>query len=199
MSHTVNLRKETVLVLNKNWQAIHVKNPADAMCMMFDDVATGLDIISVDNMVPYKWDDWVQLPINENDQVIKTVRGEIKVPKVIVLCKYNQVPRKRPKFSSRSIWERDGGTCQYTGVKLKPGKGNIDHVLPKSRGGKTSWDNCVLSCQQVNAAKADKTPNEAGLKLLRAPQEPKAMPTVFYIRNRHNIPEWDIFLKCYDQ
>ena len=83
MSH---LNRTTVLVLNRNWQAIHVKSPAEAISMMYTDAATGLDILGEDNMVPYRWKDWVSLPKDESSDYISTVRGEIKIPMVIVLC-----------------------------------------------------------------------------------------------------------------
>jgi 5-methylcytosine-specific restriction endonuclease McrA len=193
-----NIQKETVLVLNKCWQAIHVKSPAEALAMMFSDSATGLDIQGLDNMIPYKWNDWIKLPHSESSEYIKTVRGDIKIPKVIILSNFDRVPQKRPKFSSNAIWNRDGGICQYTGQKLKPNEGNIDHIIPRSRGGTTNWTNCVLVHKDVNAKKADKTVQEAGLTLIRPPKEPKSMPTGFYIKNKHQIEEWNIFLKLYE-
>ena len=193
--NTFHLKRETVLVLNRNWQAIHVKNATEALSMMYSDSATALDVRGQDHMVPLKWKDWVNLPVQEKDEYINTVRGKIKLPKVIVLCKYNQVPRKRPKFSARAIWERDNGTCQYTGKKLSNNEANIDHVLPRSRGGRTDWNNCVLTHKEINSQKADRTPEEAGLKLIRKPQAPKDLPSTFYIKNKHNIKEWEIFLK----
>jgi 5-methylcytosine-specific restriction endonuclease McrA len=190
-----HLRNETVLVLNRNWQAIHVKNPAEAMTMMYSDNATALDIRGEDHMVPLRWTDWIQLPIDEEkEDFIQTVNGKIKIPKVLVLCRYDKVPRKRPKFSLKGVWERDNGTCQYTGKKLHPHDANIDHVIPRSRGGKTDWANCVLSHKEINSIKANRTPEEAGLKLIRSPQDPKELPSTFYIRNKHNVREWDLFL-----
>jgi 5-methylcytosine-specific restriction endonuclease McrA len=189
------LRQETVLVLNRNWQAIHVKNPAEAVSMMYSDSATGLDILGEDHMIPLRWNDWINLPYDENARYIKTIRGNIKIPKVIVLCNFDRVPKKRPKFTSKSIWMRDNGICQYTGKKLKPNEGNIDHVLPKSRGGASTWTNCVLAHKEINSKKADRTLEESGLKLIRQPQAPKELPVTFYIRNKHNIKEWNVFLK----
>jgi 5-methylcytosine-specific restriction endonuclease McrA len=190
----MNLTSASVLILNRNWQAIHVKSAADALSMMYVGSATGLDIVGYDNMVPYSWENWISLPFDEKAEYISTVRGRIKVPRVIVLCEYNQVPKRRPKFSSKAIWNRDGGVCQYTGRKLTPNEANIDHVLPRSKGGRTTWTNCVLSHKEVNHKKGNRTPEEAGLKLIRQPYEPKAVPTMFYINNHQNIPEWDIFL-----
>lgn len=189
------LNRNTVLVLNKNWQAIGIKSPADTFAMLMTDAATGLDIRGQDYMVPLRWNDWLKLSIEDEDDFVQTVNQKIKIPKVIVLCKFDKVPKKRPRFSQKNIWIRDNFTCQYTGKKLKPGEGNIDHVLPKSRGGATAWENCVLACRQVNAKKADATPEEVGLKLLKQPTPPKELPVFHYITNKHNIKEWDIFLK----
>jgi len=181
-------------VLNRNWQAIHVKSPAEALSMMYTDNATGLDILGEDNMVPYRWKDWINLTKDETSDYVSTVRGEIKIPKVIVLCKFDRVPLKRPKFSLGAVWNRDEGICQYTGKKLSKNEGNVDHIMPRSRGGKTTWDNCVLTHKEVNAKKADRTPEEAGLKLIKKPLAPKYMPSSHYIKNKHNIKEWELFL-----
>jgi 5-methylcytosine-specific restriction endonuclease McrA len=188
------LNRATVLVLNRNWQAIHVKSPAEALSMMYTDAATGLDIIGEDNMVPYRWKDWVTLPKDESSNYISTVRGEIKIPKVIVLCHFNKVPLKRPKFSLGAVWNRDEGICQYTGKKLSKNEGNVDHIIPRSRGGKTDWSNCVLTNKEINAKKANRTPEEAGLKLIKPPIIPKYMPSTLYIKNKHKIKEWELFL-----
>jgi len=190
-----HLTRDTVLVLNRNWQAIHVKNPLEAMTIMYSDTATALDIRGEDHMIPLRWNEWIKLPIDsEKDDFIQTVRGNIKIPKVLVLCNYDKVPRKRPKFSPKAVWDRDQGICQYTGQKLTLQNANIDHIIPRSRGGKTDWGNCVLTHKDVNAKKADRTPEEAGLRLIRKPQDPKELPSTFYIKNKHNVCEWDMFL-----
>ena len=143
------LHKSTVLVLNRNWQAIHVKTPAEAFCMIATGAATALDVQGNDYITPVRWDDWLKLPVREHDNAVNTPRGPVRVPTVIVAANYAKVPLRRPRFGARGIWERDGGVCQYTGRKLAPKEGNIDHVVPRSRGGKTSWDNCVLAHREV--------------------------------------------------
>lgn len=188
------LHKTTVLVLNRNWQAIHVKTPADAFCMMASGAATGLDVQGDEHIIPVRWDDWLKLPIREEDNAINTPRGAVRVPTVIVAANYAKVPICRPRFGARGIWERDGGVCQYTGKKLAPGEGNIDHIIPRSRGGASSWDNCVLSHREVNEKKADRLPQEVGLRLLRKPAVPRAMPATALIRNHHGIRDWQRFL-----
>ena len=188
------LHQNTVLVLNRNWQAINIRTPADAFCQMATDVATALDIQGDDYMVPTKWEDWQKLPIRDQDNSVATARGPIRVPTVIVLANFARVPLSRPKFSRGNLWRRDGGRCQYTGRELRPGEGNIDHVLPRSRGGETSWDNCVLASKDVNTRKADRTPEEAGLKLNRQPAEPRQVPVTMLLKNVHDIPDWKPFL-----
>jgi len=189
------LKWETVLVLNRCWQAVGTKTVAESLSMMFAGTATGLDVQGSESMIPYRWNDWTQLPADERANYVNTVRGKIKIPRIIILCNYDKVPRKRPKFSSRAVWQRDEGICQYTNQKLTPNEANIDHIIPRSRGGKTNWLNCVISHKAVNAQKANRTPEEANLKLIRPPREPKALPITFYIKNKHQIPEWEMFLK----
>ncbi len=187
------LHKATVLVLNRNWQAINVRTPADAFCQMATDVATGLDI-DADAMTPVKWADWIKLSIRERDNAVATPRGSVRVPTVIVLSRFNKVPKRRPNLSARTIWVRDGGVCQYTGRRLAPGEGNIDHIVPRSRGGPTSWENCVLAHREVNGRKGNLLPVEAGLRLLRQPLAPKELPVTMLIKNHHGIDDWRHFL-----
>ncbi len=188
------LNKNTVLVLNRNWQAINVTTPAMAFCQMSTDVATGMDICGAEHMVPTRWRDWVGLPVRDGDCFIGTPSGRVRVPTVVVLARFNRVPMKRPKFSLRNLWERDGGRCQYTGRPLAPGEGNIDHVVPRSRGGATSWENCVVADRKVNTRKADRTPAEAGLRLLKTPRTPREVPVTLMLKNPHGISDWDPFL-----
>ena len=173
------LNKTTVLVLNRNWQAIHTRTPAEAFCMMATDV---------------EWREWLFLPVRDNDNSVQTVHGAVRAPTVIVLANFARVPKCRPSFSARHVWDRDGGTCQYTGRKLSPHEGNIDHVIPRSRGGKTTWDNCVLAHKEVNSRKANKLPEEAGLHLRRKPMAPRELPSTLLIRNSHQVRDWDRFL-----
>src|SRR5882724_3784863 len=162
------LTKATVLVLNRNWQAINVRTPQEAFCMMATNVATGLEI--------------------------EAVRGQIRVPTVIVAVNYAKVPKKRPKLCAKAICECDDNRCQYTGRVLRPGEGSLDHVVPRSRGGKDAWENLVWSAKEVNQRKADRLPHEAGLKLLSTPRAPKELPVSVLIRNVHQIPGWNMFL-----
>lgn len=189
------LNKTTVLVLNRHWQAIHVKTPAGAFCMMATGSATALDIQGEGCIVPVSWADWLKLPVRDCDYAVNTPRGAVRVPTVVVASRYAKVPIRRPRFGARGIWERDGGVCQYTGRKLAPHEGNIDHVIPRSRGGHTTWENCVLTHREVNTRKADRLPAEAGLQLRRKPAAPPQLPATAFIRNHHGISDWNHFIQ----
>ncbi|MHA3772911.1 HNH endonuclease [Verrucomicrobiota bacterium sgz303538] len=188
------LHQSTVLVLNRYWQAIHVKTPADAFCMLATGAASALDVREDGSMIPVRWEDWLKLPVRESDRAAHTPRGAVRVPTVVIAANYTKVPLRRPRFCAKGIWERDGGVCQYTGRKLAPHEGNIDHVLPRSRGGKTTWENCVLADIEVNTRKADRLPHEAGLRLRKMPSVPRELPVSVLIRNQHGIADWDHFL-----
>jgi 5-methylcytosine-specific restriction endonuclease McrA len=188
------LNKTVVLVLNRHWQAIGVRTPAETFSMLASGSATGLDIDCDSNMRPVTWGEWLTLPVRDGDYSIGTVRGGIRVPTVIVLARFDRVPRRRPKFCARAIWERDGGICQYTGRKLAPKEGNIDHIVPRSRGGATTWENCVLADKRVNSRKGNRLPEEIGLNLIRAPRAPKELPSTALIRNHYKVATWEMFI-----
>ncbi|HEV2327316.1 MAG TPA: HNH endonuclease [Verrucomicrobiae bacterium] len=132
--------KNIVLVLNRNWQAINIRSPQEAFCQMATDVATALDIQGEDYIRPVQWDEWITLPIRPQDNAVRTAHSVIRVPTVIVAVNYARVPKKRPKLCARAIRERDGNRCQYTGRVLHPDEGSLDHVVPRSRGGKDEWE-----------------------------------------------------------
>ena len=188
------LNKTIVLVLNRNWQAINIRTPADAFCQMATNVATALEIEGENHIRPVQWDEWITLPVRDGDHAVRTVHGAIRVPTVVVAVNYARVPKKRPKLCAKNIRERDGNRCQYTGKLLAPDEGSLDHVLPRSRGGRDTWENLVWSCKEVNARKGNRLPHEAGLKLLHEPRAPKELPATAYLRNAHGIAEWKLFL-----
>ena len=194
------LNKSVVLVLNRNWQAINIRTPQEAFCQMATNVATGLDITLGDDaraeqLRPVTWTEWLTLPIRESDHAVHTVRGPIRVPTVIVSVNFARVPKKRPKLCAKTIRERDGNRCQYTGKLLQPDEGSLDHVLPRSRGGPDTWENLVWSSKDVNTRKGNRLPHEAGLKLLSVPRAPRELPVSALIRNAHDVAEWNLFLK----
>lgn len=207
------LNQNIVLVLNRNWQAINIRTPADAFCQMATNVATALDIeLGSDAegdeasrhsppatrhspaIRPVSWDEWITLPIRAGDNFVRTARGAIRVPTVIVAVNFAKVPKKRPKLNAHNIRLRDGNRCQYTGRVLRPEEGSLDHIVPRSRGGADTWENLVWSCKHVNQRKANRLPHEAGLTLLSIPRAPKELPVTAHLRNAHGVAEWKLFL-----
>ena len=189
------INKAIVLVLNRNWQAINIRTPAEAFCQMATGVATALEIDGEDHIRPVPWEEWVRLPVREQDQPVQTVRGPIRLPTVIVLAKFARVPKRRPKLCAKTIRDRDDNRCQYTGAPLKPDEGNIDHVVPRSRGGQDTWENCVWASKAINSKKGNRLPHEAGLKLLKMPKALREVPVTALIRNAHGIPDWEPFIR----
>ena len=187
------LHKTIVLVLNRQWMPIDSITPADAFAHLATGRARALHI-SEESMIPLGWEAWQELVPGEDDHQIGTTSGPLLVPTVLLLSNYDKVPMIYPSFGFNGIWERDGGRCQYSGRQLEPSEANVDHVVPKSRGGGDAWENCVLADRRINTRKGSKTPDEAGLKLLRKPYKPTPVPATLRIRNTWKIREWDHFL-----
>jgi len=191
---TTLLQDRTVLVLNRHWTAIDAITPAEAFTHLCAGSARALHILAGESIQPLDWEAWRVLPLQDGCAGIGTTKGRIRIPTVILLGRYDRMPMHLPGLGLRGIWQRDGGRCQYTGRQLAPGEGNIDHIIPRSRGGATSWENCVLSDRRINSRKGARTPGEAGLTLLRTPEPPQALPAIRMIHNIHDIPDWNLFL-----
>ena len=168
--------KVITLCLNKSWIPIGTKSAGDALSCLFSDNYLAVSVEETGgspNFFTYSWEDWIQLPITENDFYVKSVKLKVKVPTIIITRNYNKVPIIETKLSHQRIAERDDYTCQYSGRKFSKDEakilGSIDHVVPRSRGGKDAWDNLVFCDKDINLNKSNKTPEEAGLKLLKAP------------------------------
>lgn len=187
------LQRSIVLVLNRNWFAIDAITPVDAFGHLATGTARALRIEG-ESMQLFGWLDWREQLAEDACNSIGTPRGRVRIPTVIVLTSFVRVPIHQPKFGFRALWERDGGRCQYSGRQLTPGEANIDHVLPRSRGGRDEWRNCVIADRVINTRKGSRTPAEAGLKLLAAPEVPRAVPVNQRIRNLWRIQDWDHFL-----
>jgi 5-methylcytosine-specific restriction endonuclease McrA len=133
--------------------------------------------------------------IEEYDGFIRSTSVVVKVPAVVRLINAFRRVKKPVKFSRINIYGRDGYKCQYCGNKERMGELTYDHVLPKSRGGKTSWTNIVTCCYECNSKKRDRTPQEARMKLLSEPVRPKWVPAVAITVSRVSVPDaWRDYL-----
>lgn len=197
--------KLLTLKLNANWQPVHMSLVRDAINDLCGSDYEALDIdYDIDDkgeydfnsplyMTPVKWDDWIKLPIRDFDFTISSAHMTIRVPTILIAKNFSKMPIKKPKLSKYSIYHRDEGTCQYTGKKLNRKSGNIDHVMPLSKGGKDSWDNMVFCSRDVNLKKKDMTIDEAGLELIREPKEPQPMPISSQIKQARHM-DWNHFI-----
>jgi len=163
----------SVLVLNKSWRPIRVSNVRKTLTALSKGLCSILD---AETSILYDWEGWLELPVYENMPCIATKHLKVRVPTMAVLSNYNKIPAYSVKQNMKNIWLRDGKRCQYTGRMLSLSEATKDHVIPTSRGGKDSWDNLVTCCPNINKRKGDKTPEEAGLRLLLTPREPKWSP-----------------------
>ena len=124
------------------------------------------------------WRKAMKLIIKEKVEVVKETARKIAdfyIPKVIKLIKFVRIVYKREvPFSKRNVFTRDNYTCQYCGKQYKRGSKapTLDHIIPKSHGGKNTWENCVTSCKECNTLKRDRTPSEAKMYLLKRPNKP---------------------------
>lgn len=158
-----------VMVLNKSWMAIRVVPTHKAFTYLFAEKASAID---VKDWNVYGWDQWVRKGLSKDAYgVIHTSSEDVEIPEIIVLSTYNKIFRKKIGATKKNIYIRDGYTCQYTGKKIKKSEADIDHIIPKSRGGKDTWGNMVVCTKKINRKKRNKTPQEAGLKLIRKPRE----------------------------
>jgi 5-methylcytosine-specific restriction endonuclease McrA len=162
-----------VLVLNKSWAPMHIKPVKDTII----DICTGrAKTLDPETGILHGWDDWCNLEAHTHKWVIHGVKKNIRIPEIIVLNDYNKMPDIKVKLSRRNIFLRDAGVCQYCTQKVTMSNFTIDHVVPKSKGGKAAWDNYVTCCRKCNTIKADKTLKEVNFTLMHQPKKPKFYP-----------------------
>lgn len=163
---------EPCLVLNRNWQPITFLPVQTAIVNVMRDMASVLD---VQDYLLLTFEEWTELP-RDTGRWIRTPSKSIAAPEVVVLKRYGERPPRKVVFNRPNLYKRDAFTCQYCGSALPSQDLTIEHVFPRSRGGPTSWENCVAACEECNARKADKTPTEAGMKLRTVPARPAWRP-----------------------
>jgi len=129
-------------------------------------------------------------------RVIHTVNQPVIVPSVLLLRTYDRILLQEMKFNRQNLLERDDYRCQYCGKAFAPKELNMDHVLPKDKGGGTSWENVVTSCIRCNSKKSNRLPKEAGMRLLKEPQRPARRPFVSSLYGKPVEKSWEHFLQA---
>lgn len=183
-----NLQRPT-LVLNRNWQPVNVATVARALIMLWNQSAKIVD--PVDYQL-YDWSDWTRQVPNRDEPFLQTVKHRIRIPEIVSLIKFDAVPKLTVTFSRRNVFKRDKYTCQYCGKQPGSEELSIDHVLPRSQGGQSSWTNCVLACLDCNSRKANRTPQQANMRLRKHPIRPDWKP--FYTDRLGRVETWNKFI-----
>jgi 5-methylcytosine-specific restriction endonuclease McrA len=189
----------SVLVLNKCYMAVHIIPVRRAFCLLFKELA---EVVTLDDgrYLSHDFQSWREVSEararfkDPDDDFIRTIHFEIQVPRVIRLLTYDRLPRTKIKFNRRNIFARDGNRCQYCGRRFPTGELSLDHVMPRSRGGGTDWENIVCACVRCNVRKGGRTPSEAGMKLTRPPIKPKTSPTLGLKLANRKYQSWKTFL-----
>jgi 5-methylcytosine-specific restriction endonuclease McrA len=189
----------SVLVLNRSYLAVHVVNVRRAFALLFRDLA---EVIHIEDgqYANYNFESWREISeLRANfkepvDDWIKSVNFEIQVPRVIRLLFYERLPKQTIRFNRRNIFARDGNRCQYCGKKFPSHELSLDHVVPRSRGGETTWDNIVCACVRCNVRKGGRTPQEANMRLVRPPVKPKRSPQLTIKLGNPKYESWKSFL-----
>ena len=181
---------EPTLVLNKNWLPIRVCTVRRALTLVFKDLAR---IIGTENYALYDFASWLDLKVQAGEPHIRTVSLSIRIPEVIVLRTCDRFTRPKVIFSRRNLFRRDRNTCQYCGERYSTEDLSIDHVVPRSLGGVSSWTNCVVACLACNARKGNRSLEAATMELRRAPREPPPQ-MAFTIQLAQRKASWEHFV-----
>lgn len=179
-----------VLVLNRHFSPVRITTARHAFLLLYVGRARALDR----RFEPHPWEGWASAPVEPEDETVGTTRGKIRVPRVLLLSGYARVPQAPLRLSRRNIFVRDTFTCQYCGARPGARELNLDHVVPRSRGGRSSWENLVTSCRQCNLGKGDATPDEAGMPLRSTPKRPSWTMALMMAAPSSRYPEWEPFL-----
>ena len=177
------------LVLNKNFIPIDIAHYKRAIILIFLNKAK---IVESKTFTIYNWDEWTKLDLPDYG-VIKGASRDYKVPEIIILSKYDKVKRRKFNANKKNIYKRDNAECQYCSAKLTYDQSTLDHIEPRCKNGKLSWENCVLSCRKCNHKKADLSLEEVGMKLKKPPKSPNS--DLFHLYQSDMPDCWKIFLK----
>ncbi len=188
-----------VLVLNRHYLAIRIINVKRAFSLLCRELA---EVVHVEQgrYVSYDFADWQELSLlarqfePDAHDWIRTVRFDIAVPRIIRLAIYDRLPRQEVKFNRRNLYARDSNRCQYCGNRFPTTELSLDHVIPRSQSGPATWENIVCACLKCNIRKGGRTPEQANMKLIRAPKKPRRNPCISIKLADDRYQSWKAFL-----
>ena len=186
------------LVLNRLWQPVNVVGVERAFSLLSLDHAQVIYAEDESFRVfdAAKWFEFCkEAEASRGNRIIHTVNQSVIVPSVLLLRTYDRILLQEMKFNRQNLLERDDYRCQYCGKTFAPKELNMDHVLPKDRGGGTSWENVVTSCIRCNSKKSNRLPREAGMSLLKEPKRPSRRPFVSSLYGKQLEKTWEFFIQ----
>ncbi len=189
----------SVLLLNRLYMAVRVVSARRALTLLYRDQA---EVVAVDEgqYLAYDFNDWVEVSQAKRQfepelhDWIRTVRFQIAVPKIIRLLGYDRIPSAGVKLNRRNLFARDQNRCQYCGNRFPSSELSIDHVIPRSQGGINSWENIVCACVRCNVKKGGRTPQQAHMKLINPPRQPRRSPVLTIQLSDSKYASWKQFL-----
>jgi len=189
----------SVLVLNRLFMAVRVIPARHAFVLLWKEIA---EVVSVEDetYATYDFTSWAEVSQArrkfqpEAHDWVRTVRFDLAVPRIIRLLTYDRVPKTRVRLNRRNLFARDGNRCQYCGKKFRSSDLSIDHVVPRSHGGRTEWTNVVCACLACNIRKGGRTPREAHMRLIREPRQPRTSPVISLRVGSKKYQTWRQFL-----
>ena len=192
----------SVLALNRNFAAVHVVSVQRAFCLLWKGSAEVIDLDG-GHYMSYDFDGWCENSelkqsldaCDDTEDWIRAVNYEIQVPRIIRLLSYDRIPRNTVKFNRRNVFLRDEHCCQYCRKRFPRQQLSLDHVHPRSRGGDDSWENVVCACLKCNVRKGGRTPQEAGMALMKPPVKPKRSPLISRQLTHQKYACWGKFLR----
>jgi hypothetical protein len=180
------------LVLNKHWKPVSFCSAYHGISKMLNERAL---MITMPDYQLVDGKSWMEMATDEDTGGILTTRGYLPAPEVIVAKFFERVFYRHPSCNRKNLLKRDGLRCQYTGQPLERHNATIDHLLPRSRGGKTEWDNCVVTSFNFNNKKGARTPEEINHKPMCNPSKP-VWGLIDYLPENIVIPDsWKHFIK----
>ncbi len=189
----------SVLVLNRFYMAVRVVDVRRAMTLLYRGCAEVITIES-DLYANYDFESWCELSSLQvlerqpDEEYLRTPTSELLVPRIVRLTLYDKVPKSTVRFNRKNLFARDNHACQYCGQRKPMSQLSLDHVLPRSQGGKTTWENVVCSCTACNSRKGGRTPIQANMALLSKPMRPHANPAVAASLLDPRYSSWKTFL-----
>ena len=189
------------LVLNRFYMAIRVVNIRRAMTLLYRGCA---EVITIEDgqYTNYDFESWCEvsqlyaLEKQPDEDYLKTPNFDLQVPRIVRLTRYDKVPRTTVRFNRKNLFARDDHQCQYCGQKRPASQLSLDHVLPRSLGGMTTWENIVCSCLPCNSRKGGRTPKQAGMRLMREPSKPRENPAMVLPLDDPRYVSWKTFVQA---